>query len=316
LGLAEPLTLAARPGESAAVVGLRQTELGRDIHATELQTRPYRTVALVPRTDRIVLQPTLEILAPPNIQPRVYRDLRRFADLSSAAGMRTLVLTAASLRRGIDLGAQPDSIRALLEKHGGALPSTVTSLIDEAAARHGRISVGDAAVYVTADDEHLLAELIADRRLADLNLQQIAPTVAVARAGSAAIVIAKLRAAGHAPVAAGAHQRPDPLGAAPKSQHANPASAKTRATEAIDEKIEETLLAAYKRDEMVDVTYYRRGNSGPKYAKHRLTIIDINTDKGEVHGRCWLCNTSVRLSLSRITEATLTGEENPDLGGW
>jgi hypothetical protein len=317
LGLAEPLTLAARPGESAAVVGLRLTELGRDILATELQTRPYRTVVPVPRTDRIVLQPTLEILAPPNIQPRVYRDLRRFADLSSAAGMRTLVLTAASLRRGIDLGAQPDSIRALLEKHGGPLPSTVTSLIDEAAARYGRISVGDAAVYVTADDEHLLAELIADRRLADLDLQQVSPTVAVVAAGSAAIVIAKLRAAGHAPVAAGERPRRDPFASAPKSHHANPAGAKTRVVEEIDEKIEATLLAAYKRDEMVDVTYHRRGNSGQKYAKHRLTIIDLDlVDKHEVYGRCWLCNTSVRLSTSRITEATLTGEENPDLDGW
>jgi hypothetical protein len=68
---------------------------------------------------------------------------------------------------------------------------------------------------------------------------------------------------------------------------------------------------------MVDVTYHRRGNSGQKYAKHRLTIIDLDlVDKHEVYGRCWLCNTSVRLSTSRITEATLTGEENPDLDGW
>jgi hypothetical protein len=35
-----------------------------------------------------------------------------------------------------------------------------------------------------------------------------------------------------------------------------------------------------------------------------------------VYARCWLCNTSVRLSTSRITEATLTGEESPDLDGW
>ncbi len=310
LGLAEPLTLPARPGEAPLTVALRLTPLGRDLIAMATDALSAPRVEPLPRTDRIVVQPTLDILAPPNIEPRIYRDLRRFADLSATGGVRTLTLSAASLRRALDAGATPDSIRAFLERHAGTPPATVNALIGEAAGRYGRVQVGNAAVYLTVDDPPLLAELAADRRLADLGLVQVAPTVGVMPAGSAETVIARLRAAGHMPIAAERKPAADPLSVAKKPSKGAAKPAGKQTAEETDPAVARTLAQAQSRDEKVEVTYRRRGNSGPDPVKHTLTILELGDD--EVYGRCWLCNTSVRLAIPRITEARLTGEGTPE----
>jgi len=198
LGLAEPLLAPATFAGGNEPVGLRLTAMGRAV----LRVERGDSDGFAPPTDHFTVQPTLELLAPPNIAPIMYRSLRQFADPGNASGMRTLELSAVSLRRGIDAGLEPSGVRRFLEEHSGApVPSTVAALLADVQAKYGRIHVGQAGYYVTADDEHLLTELEADRRLVGLFIRRIAPTVALVRGEGLQPILERLRTAGHMPVA-------------------------------------------------------------------------------------------------------------------
>lgn len=198
LGLAEALHAPGKASGAVEVVGLRLTAAGQAL----LHSGPTSIGAAVPRTDRIIVQPTLDLLVQPNIEPTLYGTLRRFSDFSGAAGMRTLTLTPASLRRALDRGMAPVQVRDLLEQHSAApLPATVDALLAEVQSRHGRIHVGPAAYYLTVDDPHLLVELQSDRRLAGLIVRTLAPTVALVHEQSLPAILERLRGSGHMPVA-------------------------------------------------------------------------------------------------------------------
>jgi hypothetical protein len=198
LGLAEPLQTPARPGAEATIAALRLTPAGRAL------LRPQATddePEGIPRTDRLIVQPTLDILAPPNIDPELYRVLRGFTELRAAGGMRTTTLTEAALRRALDRGTRPATIRSILEGHGGgALPATVATLLEDVSAKYGRIHVGSGGYYLTVDDPHLLAELQADRRLGGLVQRRLSPTVAIIAGEGLQQILDRLRGAGHMPV--------------------------------------------------------------------------------------------------------------------
>jgi hypothetical protein len=198
LGFVEPLVLPARPGVAAVTVGVQPTPLGRALMQAD---ETARAAVKVPRSDRIIVQPTLDILTPPNIDPVLYYDLRAVTDLSSSRGMRTLALTPESLRRSLDGTLTPARIRALLAEHSDApLPNTLETLLSDVASRHGRVRVGEAEFYITVDDPSLLEEIKADRRTAGLILRTIAPTVAIVNGLSLDKVLGQLRSAGHMPV--------------------------------------------------------------------------------------------------------------------
>ncbi len=198
LGLAEPLQTSGTPGTPPETVGLRLTPAGRVL----LRGEAAAEAELPPRTERIIVQPTLDILAPPNVAPALYLSLRDFADLRGASGMRTLTLTPASLRRALDRRATPASIRKLLEQHSDtSLPPTVLALLDDVGRLHGRVRVGQANYYITVDEPHLLVELMADRRLAALKLRRLSDTVAICYGGPIGAILEALRGAGQMPVA-------------------------------------------------------------------------------------------------------------------
>ena len=73
-------------------------------------------------------------------------------------------------------------------------------LVEDVARRHGRIRVGAASSYLRCDDEALLGEIAADRRLAALRLRRLAPMVLASQAPPD-VVLERLRAAGYAPAA-------------------------------------------------------------------------------------------------------------------
>jgi hypothetical protein len=87
------------------------------------------------------------------------------------------------------------------------VPQALTYLIDDVARRHGGLRAGTAGAYLRSDDETLVAEAYADRRLAPLAFRRLAPTVLVT-AASPGRLLEVLRGAGYAPV------REDATGAA------------------------------------------------------------------------------------------------------
>lgn len=106
-----------------------------------------------------------------------------------------------TVRRALDTGRTADVIAADLGAVAvGALPQPLSYLIHDTARTHGRVRIAPAACVIHGGEPALLAELVAHRKLAELGLRLLAPTVLVSRSPLDK-TLAALRAAGYAPVA-------------------------------------------------------------------------------------------------------------------
>ncbi|MER6127570.1 helicase C-terminal domain-containing protein [Streptomyces sp. NPDC001795] len=107
----------------------------------------------------------------------------------------------ASVRRALDAGRTSDAIEADLTAVAVApLPQPLAYLIHDTARGHGRVRIAPAACVLHSEEPSLLAELAAHRKLAEIGLRHLAPTVLVSRTPLEK-TLAALRAAGYAPVA-------------------------------------------------------------------------------------------------------------------
>ena len=110
-------------------------------------------------------------------------------------------VTAASVRRALDVGYSATDLHALVKKRSRTpVPQALTYLIDDAARKHGGLRAGSAGGYLRSDDEALIAQVLADKRLSVLGLRRLAPTVLVSPYQVSRLLRA-LREAGFAPVA-------------------------------------------------------------------------------------------------------------------
>ncbi|GGK20133.1 hypothetical protein GCM10010124_10920 [Pilimelia terevasa] len=181
--------------------------------------------------DHVLLQADLTVVVPGPPEPTLAAELELAADHESGGGADVYRVTEASVRRALDAGYTTDDLHGLFGRRSRTpVPQTLTYLVDDLGRRHGGLRAGSAAAYLRSDDEALLAEAAADRRLAPLALRRLAATVLVSPFPQARLVQA-LRDAGYAPVpedAAGAavlaspRTRRAPGGAAPR-RPVNPA---------------------------------------------------------------------------------------------
>ncbi len=89
------------------------------------------------------------------------------AEPESAGGASVYRVTPAAVRRALDAGYAADDLHALFRRRSRTpVPQALTYLIDDVARRHGGLRVGRAGSYLRSDDEALVAEVLADRRLA------------------------------------------------------------------------------------------------------------------------------------------------------
>lgn len=99
----------------------------------------------------------------------------------------------------MDLGMTATEIEDFLTQHSATdVPQSVTYLLQDIARRHGTLRGGPAMCYLRSDDPALLHSAV--EAAAELDLRQIAPTVAISQA-SLFQVISLLRTAGFQPVA-------------------------------------------------------------------------------------------------------------------
>ncbi|MFE4976276.1 helicase C-terminal domain-containing protein [Kitasatospora sp. NPDC056651] len=111
----------------------------------------------------------------------------------------------AAVRRALDAGLTPEALTADLAAVAvEPLPQPLSYLIHDTARGHGRVRVVAAACVIHGEEPALLAELAAHRKLAQLGLRQLAPTVLISRTPPDK-TLAALRSAGYAPVA----EKPD-----------------------------------------------------------------------------------------------------------
>jgi predicted DNA-binding transcriptional regulator YafY len=110
-------------------------------------------------------------------------------------------VTPASVRRALDVGYRADDLHTIFRRRSRTpVPQTLTYLIDDTARKHGGLRSGSAGSYLRSDDEALLTEVLADKRVSSIDLRRIAPTVLVSPRPVARLLGA-LREAGYAPVA-------------------------------------------------------------------------------------------------------------------
>jgi hypothetical protein len=152
---------------------------------------------LPPPVDHVLVQADLTVVVPGPPEPALAADLALVAEAESASMYR---VTADSVRRALDAGHTAADLHMLFKQRSRTpVPQALTYLVDDVSRRHGGLRAGSAAAYLRGDDEALIAEVLADRRLATLGLRRLAPTVLISQFG-AARVLAALREAGYAPV--------------------------------------------------------------------------------------------------------------------
>ncbi|WP_250002299.1 helicase-associated domain-containing protein [Actinoplanes sp. M2I2] len=158
--------------------------------------------ALLPApVDHVLVQADLSVVVPGPPEPELAAELDVIAEPESAGGASVFRVTAPSVRRALDVGYTAADLHALFRRRSRTpVPQTLTYMIDDAARKHGGLRAGSAGSYLRSDDEALLAEAMADRRLGALGLRQIAPTVLVSPLPVARL-LGGLRDAGFAPVA-------------------------------------------------------------------------------------------------------------------
>jgi hypothetical protein len=171
--------------------------------ATEPPGDAVRTLdALLPApVDHVLVQADLSVVVPGPPEPELAAELDVVAEPESAGGASVFRVTPASVRRALDVGYTATDLHSLFRRRSRTpVPQTLTYMIDDAARKHGGLRAGSAGSYLRSDDEALIAEVLADRRLAPLGLRQIAPTVLVSPL-QVARLLGGLRDAGFAPVA-------------------------------------------------------------------------------------------------------------------
>ncbi|HEY2672059.1 MAG TPA: helicase-associated domain-containing protein [Rugosimonospora sp.] len=148
--------------------------------------------------DHVLLQADLTAVLPGPAEPELAAELALVGEPESTNVLR---ITGDSVRRALDAGYSAAELHALFARRSRTpVPQGLTYLIDDVARRHGGLRVGSAGGYLRSDDEALLVELLADRRLTHLQLRRLAPTVLTTPYTSARL-LGGLREAGYSPVA-------------------------------------------------------------------------------------------------------------------
>lgn len=151
--------------------------------------------------DTWIVQPDRTVVAPPNVHPRALIDLWRVAEPTQNQGAAIFRLTSTSVAQGLNRGLAPADLKKLLQRRSRVpLPPTVERLLDDQGKRYGQIKLGPAQTYVRTDDPDLLAELVHNRKLADLHWQELGPGVACIDNVAPTSAVDLLRRAGYLPV--------------------------------------------------------------------------------------------------------------------
>ncbi|MFJ8476927.1 helicase C-terminal domain-containing protein [Kitasatospora sp. NPDC094011] len=195
LGAVSPLGAALSTGEAE---GEAEGEADSD-NAEALGDACRRLLPAASGTARFGSDLTAVVAGTPSAHLHALLDCA--ADRESAGAASVWRFSPGSVRRALDAGLTPDALTADLAAVAvEPLPQPLSYLIHDTARGHGRVRVVAAACVIHGQEPALLAELAVHRKLAELGLRQLAPTVLISRTPPER-TLAALRAAGYAPVA-------------------------------------------------------------------------------------------------------------------
>ena len=157
--------------------------------------------------ETILVQSDLTAIVPGRPAPELAALLERTSVVESRGGALTVRFTPESVRGALDVGYRAEEITQEISRYSPTpLPDSLSVLIQDAARHHGTVRVRAVSALLRVGDEATAAGLLAEPRLRDLGLDEVAPGILVATA-SAGQVLRELRATGLAPVTedAGGH---------------------------------------------------------------------------------------------------------------
>ena len=150
--------------------------------------------------ETILVQSDLTAIVPGRPAPELAALLERTSVVESRGGAVTVRFTPESVRGALDVGYRAEEITQAIGRYSPTLlPDSLSVLIQDAARHHGAVRVRAVSALLRVGDEATAAGLLAEPRLRDLGLDEVAPGILVATA-SAGQVLRELRATGLAPV--------------------------------------------------------------------------------------------------------------------
>ena len=150
--------------------------------------------------ETILVQSDLTAIVPGRPAPELAALLERTSVVESRGGALTVRFTPESVRGALDVGYRAEEITQAIGRYSPTpLPDSLSVLIQDAARHHGAVRVRAVSALLRIGDEATAAGLLAEPRLKDLGLDEVAPGILVATA-SAGQVLRELRATGLAPV--------------------------------------------------------------------------------------------------------------------
>ena len=185
----------------------RAEEAGGEAHAVPLsddEALPALEAALAAdlpaAVEMILVQSDLTAIVPGRPAPELAALLERTSVVESRGGALTVRFTPESVRGALDVGYRAEEITQEIGRYSPTpLPDSLSVLVQDAARHHGAVRVRAVSALLRVGDEATAAGLLAEPRLRDLGLDQVAPGILVATA-SAGQVLRELRATGLAPV--------------------------------------------------------------------------------------------------------------------
>ncbi|UZX01989.1 hypothetical protein F8G81_04645 [Arthrobacter sp. CDRTa11] len=133
--------------------------------------------------NHVLLQADLTAVAPGYLSPELSEKLLLMADAEGHGPATIYRFSVPSIRRALDSGHDASSLLEFLREHSAtSVPQPLEYLVEDTAARHGRLHVGAAASFIQSDDESTVLELAAESKAAGLRLSRIAPTVLISSA--------------------------------------------------------------------------------------------------------------------------------------
>ncbi|MCX5068845.1 helicase C-terminal domain-containing protein [Micromonospora lupini] len=175
--------------------------LHADVESGDPSSAARALDALLPApVDHFLVQADLTVVVPGPPEPALAAELEATTEPESAGGASVHRVTTASVRRALDAGYTADDLHELFRRRSRTpVPQGLSYLVDDVARKHGGLRVGSAGAYLRSDDEALLSEVLADRRLESLTLRRLAPTV-LSTPYQVSRMLGALRDAGYAPV--------------------------------------------------------------------------------------------------------------------
>jgi hypothetical protein len=125
--------------------------------------------------DYILIQGDNTAIAPGPLQVDLAREMSLIANVESKGGATVYRLSEHSIRRALDNGRGSDEIKRFLAKISKTpLPQPLEYMITDIGKRYGILRVGiSLGSYIRCEDEALVAAILADKKLAHLQLRQL-----------------------------------------------------------------------------------------------------------------------------------------------